>query len=199
MGGLVYNECNPFYPGYYETWELKKMLFKRIGENVRIAKNCTIVGLENIEIGNNVRIDGYTTILAHTGYLTMGNNIHVAAYCFINAGAGVILEDFSGYSQGVRIYSRSDDFSGKSMTNPTVPPQYCDVVEAKITIGRHTVVGSGTVILPGCLIGEGCAIGALSLLDGAYRGWGIYAGIPAKRIRDRSSELLLYEKEVNKS
>ena len=31
------------------------------------------------------------------------------------------MKDFSGISQGVKIYSNNDDYSGNFMTNPTVP------------------------------------------------------------------------------
>ncbi len=36
----------------------------------------------------------------------------------LSAGDGIVMEDFSGLSQGVRIYSRTDDYSGKFLTNP---------------------------------------------------------------------------------
>ena len=48
---------NPFDSGYYGEEELKKMGDKAIGRNVRIAKSCTVIGLDCIEIGDNVRID----------------------------------------------------------------------------------------------------------------------------------------------
>lgn len=58
---------NPFDPGYYGSEELRRIGFKSVGENVRIARNCTIVGLKNVAIGDNVRIDGFCTIVASDG------------------------------------------------------------------------------------------------------------------------------------
>ncbi len=55
---------NPFDPGYYDEHDLKEAGFKATGHNAQIAKSCKIIGLENIEIGNNVRIDEYCSIIA---------------------------------------------------------------------------------------------------------------------------------------
>ncbi len=48
-----------FDPGYYSDADLKNAGFRKLGNNVSIAKNCTIIGIKNILIGDNVRIDGY--------------------------------------------------------------------------------------------------------------------------------------------
>jgi len=71
-----------FDPGYYTENDLKGAGFKSIGRNVLIAKNCQIIGLENISIGNNVRIDGYSTLIAAgKGYINLGSFIHISSCC----------------------------------------------------------------------------------------------------------------------
>lgn len=189
----------PFNPGYYETEELRTMGFKAVGDRVRIAKTCTIVGLENIEIGSNVRIDGYATISAYgeTGSLKIGSYIHIGGYCFLQAGDGLEIRNFAGLSQGVRIYTRSDDYSGEFMTNPTVPEHLTGVVRGKVVLGEHVIVGSGSIILPGVEIGDGASVGAVSLIKNSLEGWGVYFGAPAKRIGTRSKNLLELAKELN--
>lgn len=187
---------NPFNPGYYNTEELQSMGFASVGKNVSIGKNCTIIGLENISIGNNVRIDGFTTITAHGGSLTLGDYIHIGGYCFIAAGAGITMKDFSGLSQGVKLYSKSDDYSGRSMTNPTVPSEFTNVKSGPIVLEEHVIIGSGSVVLPGVTIGKGSAVGALSLVTRYLPGGAIYAGQPAKPIADRSTHMLTLEQEL---
>ena len=72
---------NPFDVGFFTEHELKKFGFKNLGKNISIAKNCTIIGLGNISIGDNVRIDGYTTIVASgNGFLNLGSFIHIGGY-----------------------------------------------------------------------------------------------------------------------
>ena len=190
---------NPFDPGYYNEEELAGFGFKSVGTNVRIAKNSTIIGLSNISLGSNVRIDGYCGIVAAgVGSVSIGSFIHIGGWCYLSAGDGIVMEDFSGLSQGVRIYSRTEDFSGEHLTNPTVPEKFTGVKHGAVTLKRHVVIGSGTVILPGVTIGEGSSVGALSLVTKSLDPWGVFCGCPAKRLKDRSKRLLKLESELMK-
>ena len=117
---------NPFNQGYHTTQILREMGFKYVGENVQIAKNCTIIGLGNISLGDNIRIDGGVTLACASGYLKIGSYTHIGGGCHITCTGGVELSDFSGLSQGVRIYSASDDYQN-SLTNPTVPTKYLNI------------------------------------------------------------------------
>ncbi len=186
---------NPFNQGYYESEELRKFGFKRIGDNVKIAKNATIIGLNNISLGNNIRIDGNVVIVAHSGSLTLGNYIHIGGGCHLSCAGGITLADFSGLSQGVRIYSGTDDYTGKSLTNPTVPHKYLKVEIAPVILGKHVIVGSGSVILPGVTIGDGSCVGALSLVTKSLDEWGVYFGSPVKKLKDRSKDMLKLEEQ----
>ena len=191
---------NPFEHGYYDEFELRSFGFKSIGHNVRIAKNCTIIGLENISIENNVRIDGNVTIIASmSNPFHLESHIHIGSYSHICGSAGFIMRDFSALSAGVRIFTRSDDFSGDFMTNPTVPAKYTNVTDGEILIGRHSIVGNSSVILPGVAIGDGCSVGALSLVHKSLEAWGAYFGAPVKRIGNRSKKVLEVEQSFLKA
>ena len=96
------------------------------------------------------------------------------------------MSDFGGISQGVRIYTINDDFSGKALANPTIPKNIQTQQKENVTLGKHVMVGSGSVILPGVTIGEGSCVGALSLVMDSLDEWGIYFGNPVKRIKKRS-------------
>ena len=190
---------NLFDPGYYNEDDLKNAGFKSLGKNVRIAKNCTIIGLDNIDIGSNVRIDGYCTIIAaDTGWAKIESYVHIGGYCLLIAGDGIHLQDFSGLSQGVRIYSRTDDYSGNHLTNPTVPKEYTGVTQGPVTLERHVIIGSGSVILPDITIGEGSSVGALSLVTKHLDPWGVYFGCPAKKLKARSKRLLELEAKLRR-
>ena len=187
---------NPFMQNYLESEELRHLGFKCVGSNVKIAKNATIIGLNNISIGNNVRIDGNVVIAAHSGSLSLGNYIHIGSGCYLGCAGGIALEDFSGLSQGICIYSGTDDYSGASLTNPTVPKKYLNVKYAPVILEKHVIVGSGSVILPGVTIGQGSSVGALSLVTKSLDEWGVYFGAPAKKIKTRKKDLLKLEEEL---
>lgn len=188
-----------FDSGYYTESDLREAGFKSIGKNVLIEKNCTIIGLSNISIGDNVRIDGYCSIIAAgTGYVTLGSYVHIGAYCMLAAGDGIVMDDFSGLSQAVRIYSRTDDYSGIYLTNPTVPEKYTGITQGKVELKKHVIIGSGSVILPKVTIGEGSSVGALSLVTKSLDDWGVYFGSPVKKLKRRSKNILKLEEELYK-
>jgi acetyltransferase-like isoleucine patch superfamily enzyme len=166
--------------------------FASVGEDVKIHPSTIIVGVENIHIGSHSRIDAHTIITASSP-VRIGAFVHIGAGCYLAGGGGIIIEDLSTLSQGVKIYSVSDDYSGSSLTNPTVPSVYRAVKQAPVHLGRHVIVGAGSVVLPGANIAEACAVGALSLVSQATAPWGIYGGVPARRLKERSRDLLAME------
>ena len=188
---------NPFDQGYLTENELAAAGFKSIGENVKISKTCNIVGLSNIEIGSNVRIDAYTSIIAAgDGFARFGSFIHIAGYCGIYAGHGVTMEDFSGLSAGVKVYSGTDDYSGRFMTNPTVPAKYTNVKSGHVQLRRHVIIGTGSIVLPSVIANEGAAVGALSLINKNLDAWAVYAGTPVRKLRERHRDLLALEEAL---
>ena len=52
---------------YYSLKELKKLKFKKIGTNLEIKKSVKFFFSENIEIGDNVRIEDYSIITGRGG------------------------------------------------------------------------------------------------------------------------------------
>ncbi|HYJ31059.1 MAG TPA: acyltransferase [Allosphingosinicella sp.] len=184
---------NPFDPGYYTTPELRAFPFARVGENSAIARNCVIVGLENITIGDNVRIDAFTSIIAARGRLKIGSHVHIGIGCVLGARGGIELCDFSSLSAGVRLLSAIDEYDGRAMTNSTLPESVLRVHAAPIRIGRYVPVGTGSLILPGVEAGEGAAVGAMSLVNRSLEEWTIYSGNPALPTGPRSRDLLQLE------
>lgn len=185
---------NPFDPGYYTSHELRAFGFARVGENSIVARNCTIIGLENITIGDHVRIDGFTSLIAPAGRINIGSHVHIATACMVGARAGVEIGDFSSLSHGVRIFTAIDDYSGRRFSNATVPADLAGVRSAPVSIGRYVPIGSGSIVLPGVHIGEGAAVGAMSMVIGSLEEWAIYSGNPARRVADRSRDLLRLER-----
>jgi galactoside O-acetyltransferase len=184
---------NPFDHGYFKSDELRAFGFARVGEGSAISRTCTIVGLENIVIGDFVRIDGFTTIVATGGPLRIGSHVHICSGCVLGARGGIELGDFSSLSHGVRLLSAIDDFSGRRMTNSTVPEELLGVQSAPVKIGRYVPVGSGSIVLPGVEIGEGAAVGAMSVVLSSLPEWRICSGNPAKPTGERARDLLTLE------
>lgn len=178
---------------FYSEEELQSIGFKAVGTGVLLSRKASIYGAQNIVVGNNVRIDDFCIL---SGSICFGNNIHIAAGCYLYGGAaGIVLHNYSGLSSKTTIYATTDDYSGESLTNPTVSNAYRNVIESEVIVGKHVVVGAGSIILPGVVIGEGCSFGSMSLVNKSTEAWGIYVGIPCKRVKERSRKLLDFEKK----
>jgi acetyltransferase-like isoleucine patch superfamily enzyme len=99
------------------------------------------------------------------------------------------MEDFSGLSSRVSIYSSNDDYSGNFLTNPTVPSEYTNVSHGDVHLKKHVIVGAGSVILPNVVLEEGVAVGSLSLVTKSVEEYKIVVGNPAKILKDRKRNL----------
>lgn len=179
--------------------EIESIGFAAVGEDVRISEQARFYGASRIRIGSHVRIDDFCVLSAGEGGIEIGNYVHIAVFSSLIGRGGIFLADFCNLSSRVAIYSSNDDYSGGSLTNPTVPVEFANVFHAPVRLGRHVIVGTGSVILPGVTLEEGVAIGALSLVNKDCAAFGIYAGCPVKRIKDRKRDLLELEKRLLQS
>ena len=61
------------------------------------------------------------------------------------------------------------------------------VVDRPIVVGDGCWIGAGAIILPGVTVGDGCVIGAGTVVTRDCEPNGLYAGSPARRVRDLDS------------
>jgi len=165
-----------------------------LGDKVNLSQRAVVYSPDNLVIGDHSRVDDFC-ILSCSGGLTIGKYVHVACYTALFAGAGIILEDFSCISGHSVIYSKSDDYSGEYMSNPTVPEQYTKLDSGLVILRRHAMVGHNVTIMPGVIIGEGATVGAKAFVNKDCEPWGIYVGVPAKKVGEKSRNVLKLEKE----
>ncbi|WP_431777436.1 acyltransferase [Ottowia caeni] len=175
---------------------IKALGFASVGKNVQISDRASFYGVGRISLGSNVRIDDFCVLSAGVGGISVGNYVHIAVYSSLIGAGKISLSDYCNISSRVAIYSSNDDYSGAAMTNPTVPSEFTGVTHADVLLGKHVIVGSGSVILPGVTLEEGVAVGALSLVQKCCQAFGVYAGNPARRIKERKRDLLELEQRL---
>lgn len=176
--------------GFYGRNELESMGFRHVADGALISTKASIYGAERISLGARCRVDDFCILSAGEGGITIGQHVHVAAMCTLIGRGKIEVRDFAGLSGRVSVYSSNDDYSGSCLTNPTVPDEFRKTDNRDVTIDKHAIVGAGSIILPGVIIGEGAAVGALSLVNRSLDPFGVYAGRPAKQIKERSRALL---------
>jgi galactoside O-acetyltransferase len=177
---------------------LEALGFKSLGDDVLIHRTAVIVNCQSISLASRIRIDPYV-VISTSGNVEFGNNIHIGCHSSLAGHGDIQLEDFANISHGVHVFTTRDDHTGRVLTNPTVSDRFTGVRTAAIRFGRHSAIGAGSVLLPGAGLSEGTIIGALSLVSRRLKPWTIYAGIPARRVRERQRHLLALEKEYGAS
>jgi acetyltransferase-like isoleucine patch superfamily enzyme len=179
--------------------ELGSLGLRACGRGVKLSRFARIYHPEKLSLGDHCRIDDFCIL---SGEITLGACVHLAPQCLLFGASGIVMEDFSGLSSRVAIYTESDDYvAGASLTNPTVPSPYRHVSDAgPVRLGKHVIVGCGAVILPSSHLAEGVSIGALSLVRGTLEPWTVHSGNPAvKAGRRRSRTILRLEAELREA
>jgi galactoside O-acetyltransferase len=171
--------------------EIESIGFAYVGKDVRITRFALFFNPQRIHIGDRSRIDEFAIVSAGEEGVFLGRNVHVSAHTVINGSGGrVVMDDFSGIAPNVCLWTASDDYTGGSLTNGTIPFQYKNNTVGPVTLGRHVIVGTGSIILPNVHLHDGASVGALSLVMRDVAAGDVVFGSPARRVRTRSLETL---------
>jgi len=131
--------------------------FAACGKDVHISEGVRFRVIENIRLGNNVRIG-------------IDN--------FIQAGGGVTLEDDVMLGPGVKIWSQNHRYDD---VNRPIPDQ--GYTYDPVYIGKGVWIGADVFVLPGVTLPEGCVVSASSVVSKKnYKPYSILAGNPCRVI-----------------
>lgn len=172
-------------------------LLKACGEDTFVSANVEIRRPHLVSVGSHTAIDSgfYLTTGAQ-----IGDYVHLApAITIVGGEKGLfVMKDFSTLAAGSRIICGSDDHLGEGLVGPTIPEPYKDRVKvAPVIFERFANIGTNVVIMPGVTLGEGSVVGACSLVTRDTEPWSVYAGIPAKKIKERPRDKILrYAREL---
>ncbi|MFK7847032.1 MAG: DapH/DapD/GlmU-related protein [Rhodothermales bacterium] len=151
---------------------------KRLGTSCLIDTGVTIVNANTFTAGTGCALYHGTYVLNTQGSMTMGENSHLGALCYVNVchGSLSIGDDVAiGPHTSMIVYSNHYK-EGTKVTE--------ERIQQDIVIGNNVFVGAHCTILPGTVIGDHVVIGAGSVVKGTLEGPAIYAGAPCKKIRD---------------
>lgn len=166
--------------------------FGRIGLDCMISPLAVIRNPENIQMGDNVRIDEYAIVDGGAG-LRIGSHTHISTRCTIYSGAGVEIGDFSTLAPYVYVMSETDDYSGRSLVGPQFKASLFKhgYISRPVVLKNYVNIGTRSTIFPGVTLAEGTAIGAHSLVKKSItKDWSIYCGAPAKYLKPRSRDMV---------
>ena len=137
----------------------------KIGDNCYLAETAAIIG--DVTMGDNCSIWFGTVLRGDVNSITIGNNVNIQDGAVVHT-----------------LYQRSKTTIGDNVSighNATVHGA---------TIESNCLIGMGATILDNAVVESGAIVAANALITSGMRvesGW-IYAGVPAKKIKEVSKE-----------
>jgi len=138
-----------------------------IGEDCFIAENATIVG--DVVMGKQCSIWFNAVIRGDVHYIKMGNKVNVQDGAVIHA-----------------TYQKSPTNIGNNVSIGH------NAIVHGCTIQDNVLIGMGSIVMDDCVIESNCIIaaGAVVTQNTRVKAGSIYAGVPAKKVKDISQELI---------
>jgi carbonic anhydrase/acetyltransferase-like protein (isoleucine patch superfamily) len=131
-----------------------------------LAENCTVVG--DVEMGENCSIWFNAVVRGDVNSIRFGNNVNIQDGAVIHCTyekTKVVLGDNVSVGHNALVHG--------------------------CAVGNNVLIGMGSIVMDNCVIGDNCIIaaGAVVLEGTKVESGTIYAGVPAKKVKDLSPEL----------
>ena len=122
-----------------------------------------------------------------SGNITIGDNIHISAFCALYGGnrqdSEIIFKNNTGCSTRTTIYAVTDDFKNAPKIGVMEKDAERILISGKVIIEEFAKVGASCCIFPNVRIGRNSRIYAMSLIKNNIPEDAICFGIPAKIIK----------------
>lgn len=139
----------------------------KIGEDCFLAETATLIG--NIEIGNNCSIWYNAVLRGDVHYIKIGNNTNIQDNAVIHA-----------------TYKKSPTNIGNNVTVAHGAIVHGCTIKDNVMIGMNAVVLDDVIIESNTIIAAGSVVTKGTKVESGC----VYAGIPAKKIKEISKQLL---------
>jgi maltose O-acetyltransferase len=134
-----------------------------------------------IDLAEDVRVLPGSHFGGMDGRIRLGAGVMVNRGCMIQAVADVTVGARVFIGPGVKVIASTHRIGPREH-------RAGEWIGKPIQIGEGSWIGAGAMILPGVTIGEGCIVAAGAVVTDDCEADGLYAGIPARRVRDLDVE-----------
>jgi carbonic anhydrase/acetyltransferase-like protein (isoleucine patch superfamily) len=151
-----------------------KNISPTIGENCFLAPNATIVG--DVEMGNDCSVWFSAVVRGDVNSIRMGNKVNIQDGAVIHC----TYENLPAGQAGSKTIIGNNVSIGHNaiVHGCTIADNVLigmgSIVMDNVTIGSNTIIAAGAVVLENTVVEAGC----------------IYAGVPAKKVKTISQELI---------
>ena len=141
--------------------------YPQFGNNCFLAPNCTIVG--NVIMGDDCSVWFNTVIRGDVNFIKMGNKVNV--------------------QDGACIHCTYQKYGTTIGNNVSIGHH---AIVHGCTVHDNVLIGMGAIVMDNCTVHNNTIIaaGAVVLENTICEAGSIYAGVPAKKIKDISQELI---------
>lgn len=168
---------------YSDKRQLRKC--SRVGLRVHAGYGLIIDGGGNIFIADDVSFSRNSLLSSYKG-----GSIKIGANCFFGDNLKVVSD--VGHIEIGDDCLIAENVSIRTSNHGTKPGILMRLQSNPVKdtrIGKDCWLGSGVAVLAGSHIADGCVIGANSVVRGTTEPNSIYAGAPARKIKNRGEEL----------
>lgn len=139
----------------------------KIGNNCFLADNATLIG--EVEIGDNCSVWFNTVVRGDVHSIKIGNNVNV--------------------QDGAVIHCTYKKASVNIGNNVTIAH---NAIIHGCTIKDNVLIGMGAIIMDGAVVESNCVVaaGSVVLENTTIESGSVYAGVPAKKIKSISKDLM---------
>ncbi|WP_186766712.1 acyltransferase [Puniceibacterium confluentis] len=152
--------------GWLPSQHLRRWLYRRLGR-MRLESNVAIY--------RGVRMRG-------TKKIEIGEGTSIGDRCELDGRAGLRFGRCVNVSTEAMFWTAQHDYRVPEFTTVFAPVEICDWVW----------IGPRVIVLPGVTVAEGCVVAAGSVVTKSTEPYGVYAGIPARRIAERPQHEFTY-------
>jgi acetyltransferase-like isoleucine patch superfamily enzyme len=163
---------------------LLRVLGMRIGANTRIG-NISANSPWQVAVGDGCNIEDQT-VFKYAGNESLNPSIHIGNRCYL--GNGVVINcvqevrvgDDVMIAAGTQLIDTDHSFESR-ITPTSVQPGRTE----PIRIASNVWIGANVIVLRGVQIGKGSIVGAGSVVTKNVGEWEVWAGAPARFMRER--------------
>lgn len=130
------------------------------------------------------KFNGYFIRISGDGKVFAGDRCYISYFTYLNVekNFSITLGDRVSIGHNVKIYTTG--FS----TRKFVIDKIEEKIAANVKIGSNVLIGSNSFVCPGVVICDDVVVGANSVVSCSLLRPGVYAGSPARLIKDYSGE-----------
>jgi putative colanic acid biosynthesis acetyltransferase WcaF len=176
-----------------EKKSLSSPVFSVKNKLVRVLWRCAYIGLFRF---TPIPLFGLRRFVLRCFGATVGLNVNIYPTCKIWLPSNLIINNGSGIGPNVNVYNQGEVTIGENVivsqgahlcasTHNYNDPLH-PLILAPITIENNVWICAEAFVGPNVVLAEGSVVGARAVIMKKTEPWGVYAGNPAIKIKNRS-------------